>query len=65
MDRTRAVGVVVTLASLAGYAAGAVAPYPGRAVTLAGVMVGVTLAAVGGGSRRDGDWRDPGGGKRR
>jgi hypothetical protein len=51
MNRTLAVGLALTLAGLAGYVAGVVAPYPGRALSVVGVMVGVTLVAVGGGER--------------
>ncbi|WP_197052442.1 hypothetical protein [Halobellus rufus] len=47
MDRTRTVGLGLTALALAGYAIGVAAPYPGRSVTLAGVMVGVTLYAIG------------------
>lgn len=49
MNRTFVAGVVLTLASLAGYVAGVVAPYPGRAFTLSGLMVGITLLAVSAG----------------
>lgn len=48
MDRVRAVGVALTVAAVTGYTVGVVAPYPGRAFSLSGVMVGLTLWAVGG-----------------
>lgn len=37
-----------------GYVAGVVAAYPGRSLSVAGVMVGIALLAVGGG-RAGGD----------
>lgn len=46
MDRAFLAAATLTLLSLTGYAAGIVAPYPGREASIAGVMVGVTLAAV-------------------
>jgi hypothetical protein len=48
MQRTRAVGLALSGAGIAGYAVGAVTPYPGRALSLPAVMVGLALAAVGG-----------------
>ncbi|QZY00778.1 hypothetical protein [Halobaculum rubrum] len=36
----------LTVSSLAGYVLGTVAPYPGREASIAGVLVGVTLATV-------------------
>lgn len=47
MDRTKAAGVALTTLAGAGYAVGVVAPYPFRSLTLTGVMVGLTLWAVG------------------
>lgn len=47
MNRERTVGTVLTGLSVLGYVVGVVAPYPGRSATIIGVMVGVTLAAVG------------------
>ena len=47
MDRTLLAGVAVTTLGLAGYAVGVAEPYPGRAFSIAGVMVGLTLVAVG------------------
>lgn len=41
------VGVGTTLAGLAGYALGVATAYPGRELSLVGVMVGITLTAVG------------------
>ena len=46
MDRAFLVAATLTLLSVIGYAAGIVTPYPGREASIAGVMVGVTLAAV-------------------
>lgn len=48
MNRVRAVGVVVAALAVGGYVVGVLAPYPSRSVTLAGVIVGLTLWAVGG-----------------
>ncbi len=48
MDRTRALGTVVTAVAVAGYAVGIWVAYPGRAVSIAAFMVGATLVAVGG-----------------
>jgi len=48
MHRTRAVGVALLGLGLAGYVAGVLTPYPGRAFTITAVMVGITLAAIGG-----------------
>jgi uncharacterized membrane protein YccC len=48
MDRVRTAGGTLTAVALAGYVVGVLVPYPGRAVTLPGVMVGLTLWAVGG-----------------
>jgi len=47
MDRTFGVGVVLTALALVGYGLGIVAPYPGRSISIAGVMVGITLLAIG------------------
>ncbi|MFC7097290.1 hypothetical protein [Halobaculum marinum] len=46
MDRTFLAAIALTLASLVGYVAGVAAPYPGREVSIAGLLIGVTLAAV-------------------
>jgi hypothetical protein len=47
MDRVRTTGAVLTAVAVVGYAVGVASPYPGRAFTLTGVMVGLTLWAVG------------------
>lgn len=47
MNGTLAVGVALTAVGVAGYVVGVVSPYPGRALSIVGVMVGVTLLAVG------------------
>lgn len=47
MNAALAAGVALTLVGVAGYLAGLVAPYPGRAFSVTGVMVGITLLAVG------------------
>ncbi len=52
MNRTLAGGVALTALGVVGYAAGVVSPYPGRALSIVSVMVGVTLVAVGS-ARRD------------
>ncbi|GAA0658138.1 hypothetical protein [Salarchaeum japonicum] len=54
MDSVRAAGGLLTALSLLAYAAGVLQPYPGRAFSVTGVMVGVTLAAVGRPTRGDG-----------
>ncbi|WP_276301005.1 hypothetical protein [Halorussus lipolyticus] len=50
MNTALVLGGALTLAGLGGYLAGVVAPYPGRAFSVAGVMVGITLLAIGRGS---------------
>ena len=47
MNSAMAVGLALTLAGVVGYVVGLAAPYPGRAFSVTGVMVGVTLLAVG------------------
>lgn len=47
MRRTRQVGVALTALAVVGYAIGVAVPYSGRSASLVGVMVGVTLYAVG------------------
>jgi len=47
MDRTEAAGVSLTALAAVGYAVGVVAPYPFRSLTVTGVIVGLTLWAVG------------------
>ncbi len=50
MRRTRAAGVALAGVGIVGYVAGALVAYPGRSLSLPAVMVGVALAAVGGGT---------------
>ena len=50
MDTTRGAGVVCTAVGVAGYLLGIAVPYPGRALSVTAVMVGVTLFAVGRGA---------------
>lgn len=45
--RRVAVGAVVLLVGLAGYAAGIATAYPGRAFSVTAVMVGVGLVVLG------------------
>jgi hypothetical protein len=40
-------GAALTFFGAVGYVVGVVAPYPGRSLSLVGVMVGITLWAVG------------------
>jgi hypothetical protein len=47
MDRVRTVGAATTFLALVGYVVGVYAPYPGRGLTVTGLMVGLTLWAVG------------------
>jgi hypothetical protein len=47
MPPTRTLGIGLTALAVLGYAIGVAAPYPGRAASLVGVMVGVTLYAIG------------------
>ncbi|MDH5020474.1 hypothetical protein [Halobacterium rubrum] len=55
MNRTRSAGVALTAAGVAGYLAGVATPYPGRAFTVTAVIVGITLASIGGDGRDEGD----------
>lgn len=48
MERLRALGAGLSVLSVAGYLVGVVAAYPGRAFSITGLMVGLTLYAVGG-----------------
>ena len=50
MDRVALAGWAVLVLALAGYGIGVVAPYPGRSVTLPGLMAGIALAVIGSGS---------------
>ena len=43
------VGAALVVLGTVGYVAGVVTPYPARSLTLAGVMVGIALLAVGSG----------------
>ena len=47
MNRTFTVGVLLTVGGTAGYVVGVATPYPGRALSLPGVMVGLALLTVG------------------
>ncbi|WP_166035612.1 hypothetical protein [Halorussus pelagicus] len=47
MNTALAAGLALTVAGLGGYLVGIAAPYPGRAFSVTGVMVGVTLLAIG------------------
>ncbi|EJN61036.1 hypothetical protein [Halogranum rubrum] len=49
MNAERVAGVVLTVLGAVGYVVGVAAPYPGRAFSLTGVMVGLTLLAIGSG----------------
>lgn len=49
----RALGAALTGVGALGYLAGVLAPYPGRALSLPAVMVGVALLAVGQGETGD------------
>ncbi len=51
MNSLQAVGVALTVAGVAGYVVGVVAPYPGRGFSMAGVMVGLTFLSIGGVAR--------------
>lgn len=50
MNRTRAAGLALTAGGVAGYLAGLVTPYPGRAFSVTAVIVGITLASLGSGT---------------
>ena len=47
MTAALAAGGALTAAGVVGYLVGVVAPYPGRAFSVSGVMVGITLLAIG------------------
>ena len=49
MPSTRRIGIGLTALSVLGYAIGVTAPHPGRAASIVGVMIGVTLYAIGDG----------------
>ncbi len=46
MNRTLASGLGLTVLGVVGYVIGLLAPYPGRAFSITGIMVGITLAAI-------------------
>lgn len=46
MNRTLVSGLGLTVLGVVGYVIGLLAPYPGRAFSITGIMVGITLAAV-------------------
>lgn len=46
MNRLSWLGLVLLVAGVAGYVAGVVADYPGRAFSVTAVMIGLTLLAV-------------------
>ncbi|WP_318569495.1 hypothetical protein [Salinigranum marinum] len=48
MNHVQAAGALLLIAGVAGYVIGVLASYPGRGFSVAGVMVGITLLAVGG-----------------
>lgn len=50
MPNTRRIGIGLTTLSALGYAVGVATPYPGRAASIVGVMVGVTLYAISDGA---------------
>lgn len=47
MNREQLFGLALTVAGVAGYAAGTQVSYPGRALSVTAVMVGITLLAIG------------------
>ncbi|MFC4358960.1 hypothetical protein ACFO0N_13500 [Halobium salinum] len=49
---TAVAGAVLTGLSVLGYLVGVATAYPGRAFSLTGLMVGLTLLAVGAGRQR-------------
>jgi hypothetical protein len=46
MHWLRAAGVAVTGAGIAGYVVGTAVPYPGRAFSITGLIVGITLLSI-------------------
>jgi hypothetical protein len=52
MNTTAVAGATLAGVGVVGYVVGVLAPYPGRAFSLTGVMVGLTLLAVGAGGQR-------------
>jgi hypothetical protein len=47
MNRVLSAGVVLVALGLTGYGIGVFAPYPGRALSITGVIAGVTLSVIG------------------
>lgn len=47
MNRSMVAGGVVTALGIAGYGVGIAVAYPGRAFSLAALMVGITMVLVG------------------
>jgi hypothetical protein len=47
MNTALSVGLALTAAGLVGYLLGIVAPYPGRAFSVMGMIVGITLLTIG------------------
>lgn len=52
MHPERAAGITLTVLGVVGYVIGVYVPYPGRAFSLSGVMVGITLLTLGSGGNR-------------
>lgn len=55
VNRTSLAGAGLAALSVLGYAVGVVAAYPGRAFSVTGLIVGLTLFAIGGGSVGSGE----------
>lgn len=47
MPNTRRIGIGLTALSVLGYAIGVAAAYPDRSASITGMMVGITLYAIG------------------
>lgn len=47
MNRTLGVGIALSVLGVVGYAAGVATAYPGRALSVTALMVGLTLVAIG------------------
>ncbi|WP_248896483.1 hypothetical protein [Haloplanus halobius] len=54
MDRTFLAGAGLAIVGICGYVAGVLVAYPGRSFSLTALMVGITLAAIGGRTEDDG-----------
>ena len=48
MHRVRVIGIACSVLALAGYSVGVFVAYPGRSLSIALLMVGITLVVVGG-----------------